>query len=171
MSLTTGFRSGSFSGVWGASPNNYSIGLIAGDFRIQQTFEAQGVKADYYGESVIDLILRGGNAFCIFEGLNWAAITAIVGGALSVGNMGIANMGSLVGNCGYAKPLVLTARNPLCGVVAASPLSITSPKTFLAEGFNIEYSLGNSLRVLPIMLRMLPTLDTDLEVKWYMMAV
>ena len=169
MALTTGFRSGSFSGVWGTPA--VSLGLIQDAFRIQQTFEAQGVRADYYGDSVIDLIPRGGNAFCIFEGMDWAAVTAIVGGALSIGNMGISKMGSLVGNCGLARPLVLTARNVTCGAVAASPRTITAPSTFLAEGFNIEYSLGNSLRTLPIMLRMLPILDTDLEVKWYIMAV
>jgi hypothetical protein len=165
MALTTGFMSGSFAGTYDSN----TLGLIADAFRIQQTFEAQGVRADYYGDSVIDLIPRGGNAFCIFEGLNWGAVTAIVGGATSIGNMGIANMGSLVGSCGLAKALVLTARNQTCGAAANSPVTITSASTFLAEGFNIEYSLGNSLRTLPIMLRMLPTLISS-EVKWYVMA-
>lgn len=162
MALTTGFQSGSYSGTY----NALDIGLIQDAFRIQQTMEAQGVRADYYGDSVIDLILRGGNAFCIFEGLKWASVSAIVGGPLNIGTMGIANLGSFVGNCGLAKSLVLTARASSCTV---SPASITAASAFLAEGFNLEYSLGNSLRVLPIMLRMLPTLISS-EVKWYEMA-
>jgi len=164
MALSTGFVSGSYSGTW----NSADIGLIADAWRIRQTMEAQGVRADYYGDSVIDMIYRGGNAFCIFEGLVWASIATMIGGGQSsMGNMGIANLGCFVGLGALGKALVLTARS--VSPCAPAPTTVTASLSYLAEGFDIEYSLGNSMRTVPVMLRLLPTLISA-EVKWFVMA-
>jgi len=164
MALTTGFQSGSYTGTW----NSSALGLIADAWRIRQTMEAQGVRADYYGDSVIDLIYRGGNAFCIFEGLAWSSVAAIVGGSTSIGVMGVANLGCFFSNAAIAKALVLTARIS-SGNCAPSPATVTATLAGLAEGFDIEYSLGNSMRTLPVMLRLLPYAVSS-EVNWYVMT-
>lgn len=164
MALTTGFQSGVYNGTW----NAVSIGLIAEAWRIRQTMEAQSVRADFYGDSVIDLIYRGGNAFCVFEGLNWAGVTTIVGGSTSIGTMGIASLGCLFGRAGVAKPLVLTAKTAT-GVCAPSPALITASLTTMAEGFNFEVAYGSTLRTVPMMLRLLPY-DVAAEIYWYQMT-
>lgn len=164
MALTTGFQSGSYTGTW----NSIALGLITDAWRIRQTMEATAVRADYYGDSVIDQIYRGGNAFCIFEGLNWASVASIIGGSTAIGTMGIANLGCFTGASGLAKPLVLTARIA-SGACAPSPATLTAALSFLAEGFDIEYALGNSLRTLPLMLRLLPYLSGG-EIYWYSMT-
>lgn len=161
MALSTGFQSGAYTGTW----NSSSLGLIADAWRIRQAMEAQAVRADYYGDSVIDLIRRGGNAFVIFEGLNWAAVMAIVGGSSAAGTMGISSVGCFVSAASLAKALVLTAKN-LSGVCAPSPSTFTAANTFLAEGFDLEYALGNQLRTVPIMLRCLPY-EVAGEVYWF----
>lgn len=164
MALSTGFQSGSYTGTW----NSAALGLIAADWRIRQTFEASAVRADYYGDSVIDQIVRGGNAFCIFEGLDWAAASAIIGGSTAIGTMGISRMGCFTNAGALAKALVLTARIS-SGSCAPSPATVTAASTFLAEGFDVEYALGNSLRTLPLMLRLMPYLSAG-EVYWYTMT-
>lgn len=164
MALSTGFQSGSYTGTY----NSLALGLIVDAWRIRQTFEASAVRADYYGDSVIDQIYRGGNAFCIFEGLNWASVAAVIGGATSIGTMGIANVGCFTNASGLAKALVLTARIS-SGSCAPSPVTLTAASAYLAEGFDIEYALGNSLRTLPLMLRLMPYLTAS-EVYWYSMT-
>ena len=164
MALSTGFQSGSYTGTW----NSNALGLITDAWRIRQTMEATAVRADYYGDSVIDQIYRGGNAFCIFEGLNWASVAAIIGGSTSIGTMGIANLGCFTNAGGLAKALVLTARIS-SGSCAPSPATLTAAATYLAEGFDIEYALSNSLRTLPLMLRLMPYLSAG-EVYWYTMT-
>lgn len=164
MALSTGFQSGSYSGTW----NSGALGLISDAFRIRQTMEANAVRADYYGDSVIDQIYRGGNAFCIFEGLNWAGAAAIIGGSTAIGTMGIASLGCFTNLGGGARALVLTAKN-LSGNCAPSPATVTAASSYLAEGFDIEYALGNSLRTLPLMLRLMPYLSGG-EVYWYTMT-
>jgi len=164
MPLTTGFQSGSYTGTWSGD----SLGLITDAWRIRQTFESHAVRADYYGDSVIDLIKRGGNAFCIFEGLQWSSVAVVLGGSTAIGTMGIANLGCLVTNTAFADALVLTARIA-SGSCAPSPASVTASLATVAEGFDVEYALGNSLRSLPIMLRLLPYLSSS-EVYWYQMT-
>lgn len=161
MALSTGFQAGAYNGAW----NSGALGLITDAWRIRQSMEAMAVRADYYGDSVIDQILRGGNAFCIFEGLNWAGAAAIIGGSTSIGIMGIANLGCFTNNGGLAKALVLTAKNS-SGTCAPSPQTLTAAATFLAEGFDVEYALGNSLRTLPLMLRLMPYTSGG-DVAWY----
>lgn len=163
MGLSASFQSGRYSGTW----NSSSLGVISDAFRIRQTMEAQQVRADFWGDSVIDLVYRGGNAFCVFEGLSWTSVAAVVGGATSIGTMGIANVGCLFGNAGLSKALVLTAVGS--GGCAPAPTSITAAAANLAEGFDVEFALANQLRTLPIMMRLLPTLISS-EVYWYVMA-
>lgn len=163
MGLSATFQSGRYNGTWDGS----SLGVIADAFRIRQAMEAQQVRADFWGDSVIDLIYRGGNAFCVFEGLSWTSIAAVVGGATAIGTMGIANVGCLFGNAGLSKALILTAVGS--GGCAPAPTTITAAAANLAEGFDVEFALANQLRTLPIMMRLLPTLITS-EVYWYVMA-
>ena len=164
MALTTGFQSGAYTGSY----NSSALGLITDSWRIRQSMEAQAVRADYYGDSVIDQIYRGGNAFCIFEGLAWASVSAIIGGPTSIGTMGIANLGCFTSSGGLSQALVLTAKNS-SGSCAPSPQTLTAPSAYIAEGFDIEYALGNSLRTLPLMLRLMPYLNGG-EIFWYSMT-
>lgn len=161
MALTTGFQSGAYTGTY----NSLSLGLIADAWRIRGTMESHAVRADYYGDSVIDLIRRGGNYFCVFEGLNFAAVMAIAGGVSGAGTMGISSIGCFLAAGGLTKALVLTAKN-VSGSCAPSPLTLTAPNSTLAEGFDLEYALGNSLRTVPMMLRLLPY-ESAGEVYWY----
>lgn len=163
MGLSSTFMSGRYSGTW----NSASLGTIADAFRIRQSMEAQQVRADFWGDSVIDLVYRGGNAFCVFEGLSWTSVTAVLGGATAIGTMGIANVGCLFANAALSKALVLTAAGS--GACAPSPTTITAAAANLAEGFDVEYAMANQLRTVPIMMRLLPTLITS-EVYWYVMA-
>ncbi len=149
------FVAGKFDATYDTSP----IGQTQGGIRIQTTQSAAPVIGDDYGDSVQDLVHRGGN---IFVGMVLAeANTNTVAGLIKLlWPWMAANAQFEVGIIGImgqaqAKSLILT---PLAGTpLVTDYTTITFGKSILAPGFPVEVNYQPDLATIPVRLQVLPS--------------
>lgn len=161
MTISTQFIAGPYSATW----NSVASGMLKTGFEIRLKIEKNLVEeSQLYGRSVLDAVYAGANCFCGFTLIEWskAVLTGLLGpyGAAG-GNVlfttlgGLGTVGVMDSGSGYAKPLVLTS---IAGTTAAaSPATLTSAQTALAEGNDISWMMDLQNREVPIVLRLYPT--------------
>ncbi len=165
MALET-LVAGRYSGTY----NTVDTGISEGGYELEVVSSAQQVTpTDLYGDSVIDIIYRGGNCFLNFTSIAFKAgsLTPFwpweaLGVMASVANP-IARLGSDV-----AKAMVLssTANTP----AAASPASLTASKAILPPGTPAKLLYSSELRKVPVRLMLLPYVISTGVVGWHTMT-
>lgn len=158
MALDT-FIAGRYVGTY----NAVDVGITENGYELQQDSAHQLVSpSDAYGDSVLDLVYRGGNVHLQFESKAYksGSITPFwPWGAL--GAMG--TIGRLGSDVGAAMLLTATAGTP----AATSPANLTANKSILAENFPARLLFSSVLRTVPVRLRCLPYDAGAGVIKWF----
>lgn len=151
MSLGT-FVGGPYVTAYGSGPT--SIGLTEDGIRYRQAIHKAAVRADAYGDSVIDEFYRGGDVHLTLVGLEYGAGLKALLYPFSPTPGQIGKMG-LVGRSvesQIASAIVLSA---IAGTPAATnPASLTAAKACI-EG-EVDFELAARLRRIPVTMRCYP---------------
>lgn len=143
------FSWGPYDATWGGS----SLGLVQRAWSAESEASVTPITADRYGDSVIDGIYRGANAFLIVQLKEWtAAVRDAIWPFATWGETG--DHGRALSD--LAKTLVLTA---LPGSPAATkgPVTLTASKAIYAPGHRIAVPMGNEERIVGLVFQCLPT--------------
>lgn len=157
---------GPYTLKYGTSGSEVDIGLHEGPVRMQITSHARDVRADRFGDSVLDGIYRGGDCFLLFVLKEWdaAAKAAMWPFDTDLGLSG--KIGRSMTD--VAKSFVLTA---IAGTPAATngPATRTFAKAIFSPEHNKEVIFGNEERNVPLVLRCYPTEVTagDSVLRWF----
>lgn len=144
MSLGS-FVGGWYTGAFAAS----ALGLTRDGFRYRQDILAQEIRGDAYGDSIIDMIYRGGNAMITLVGIEYDSMATqafSVGGA--AGRMGV--VGRLF-EPNTAGSLVLTRGS---AATTATPTTVTASKGNPVG--QLEFNMENRLREFPLSFQLFP---------------
>lgn len=130
------------------------IGDVEGVLMLQVTAHAQLVRANRFGDAIIDFITRGATAFAVMNIKEWTAATKATFWPFS-GTQGLTGLAGRLGS-DIAAALLLTA---ITGTPAATlgPVTRTYAKAIYAPEFNKEIVLGAEERNIPLTLLCLPT--------------
>ncbi len=151
------------AGQYTTTYNSVSVGITQEGFELQIESTNQNVTpSDAYGDSIIDMVYRGGNVHLQFEGLAYKA------GAITpfwpwgaIGTMGV--IGRLASD--VASSTVMTA---LTGTPAvASPATVTASKSILASNNPARLLFNSKLRTVPIRLILLAYDSGGSVIKWF----
>jgi hypothetical protein len=156
MALDT-FIAGAYTGTY----NAVDVGVTEQGYELQQESHAQEIgPSDAYGESVIDLVYRGGRVHLQFESKAYkAGSTTPFWPWGSLGVMGV--VGRLGSNVAAAQVLTATASTP----AAASPASLTATLSILAPNNPARLLFSSVLRTVPVRLLCLPFSSGG--IKWF----
>lgn len=141
------FIVGSYVGVYDGSP----IGVIEDGFDLSWVSRGEDIASDVSGDEPIDGVYRGVGmtvSFILSEWNEAGAKKLYWPWAAALGDVG--TIGRLYST--IAKPLVLTK----CNLNDATPTSFTFSRAIINPGFNIQTTLANKHRKVPIELRILP---------------
>jgi hypothetical protein len=155
------------AGRYTATYNSVDVGITTSGYLLEQTSAAENIdRTDAYGDSIIDLIYRGGNTYCEFEckGYKAGSLTPFWPWAAALGRMAatatpIGRLGSAVAS---AFVLTSTANTP----AAAAPASLTCSTAILAPGYPTRLLYNSQHRVVPIRLLFLPYDSSGNTVWW-----
>lgn len=146
MPLDT-FIAGCYSGAYNAQ----DLGAQENGFTVR--FQARGQEigeSDQWGESLVDLVYRGGRYQILVDSLTYKPGT--IAAMWPWGAFGTAGtIGRLAS--AIARAVVLTA---MAGTPAAnSPATLTAPLSFLAPGNNVDLLFHSKVRKVPVLLEVL----------------
>lgn len=154
------------AGAYTGTYNAVAVGFTQKGFELSQSFKTELIdETDLYGQTVIDAVYRGGEAFLQFESRTYkAGATAPFApwGALGVISTTAAPIGRLATDVAQATVLTAVANTP----AAAAPASLTAPKALLAENFDGKLLFDSRLRNVPVRLRLYPSLNTG-TLSWF----
>lgn len=164
---------GPYTGVWDA----IDYGQTQDGFRLSIRTSWEAVRSASYGDSVVDLIYRGGECFLTFSGVEYNKLDDVNAGSLNLsvlapysatGSSGLGTMGQ-VGRLASGSSLV--GSSVLTRVIAATtslPTTFTAVQSILAEDHMIEILAAPRHRIIPLMLRCLPYTSTG--DRWFTVA-
>lgn len=145
------------AGAYSSTYNAVDTGITRTGYELQFNAHAEEInESDKYGDSLIDLVYRGGTLAIIFESKEYKAgsLTPFWPWGADVGTLSTtaAPIGRLGSN--VAAPLVLssTANTP----AAAAPTTATVTQAILAPNANLSLLFDSKLRHVPIRLVSLP---------------
>jgi len=161
------FIAGPYAGTYNAG----ALGLTQDGFEVRLRAEHELIAdSDVYGQSVIDMVYRGGNCLVSMLGIefgkmgNKSAIwpygainNTTLGSVPAFGFMG--TVGRLAVGSSMIKAFVLTAISGT--TAAASPATMTANQAIQADGAEAQYMMTSRNRVVPLTLRLLPYTTTD----------
>lgn len=152
------------AGPYNATYDSSTVGQTDRGFEIRLRAEKQLYNQTHlYGDTIIDAVYRGGNCLISFVCNEWNKMNAKgliwpygPNGATTVaprfGFLG--TIGRMDSGSSLAKALVLTA---VAGTTAAaSPATLTSNQTILAEGADVAFMMAPMVRTVPLVLRAYP---------------
>lgn len=155
------FIAGPYTATFGGT----AIGKVEDGFRLNVTFNGEPVTTDDLGDSIQDIVYRGGNVFVDFVLAEYdKAVLAKLVHPYSTTQGAIGRVGKihLDTDSTFYGAFVLTK---VTGTNATHS-SLTLPKAILAPGFPIDILLASKLRRLPIRLQGLPSGSSGSEI-WY----
>lgn len=168
------FSPGPYTATWAGASGQpggagaLDVGLVEGVDRFQRTAEAQDIRVDAYGETVVDGVYRGGQMFVLMTFKEWTdTVKALLwpfGGTQVSPDFGaVGPVGSLMTN--LAGILVLTA---VTGTPAATngPATINFGSAIISPGHNSEVILGSEERNVPVVFRCYPY-DNSGTLVWF----
>ena len=151
------------AGRYSTTYNSVDVGITEEGYELQQDAKAQQiVPSDAYGDSIIDLVYRGGDVYLQFEGKAYkaGAITPFwPWGALGV--MGI--IGRLASAVALSTVMTATTGTP----AAAAPATWTGLLSILAPNNPARLLYNSKLRTVPIRLLILPGDSGGGVIKWF----
>lgn len=154
MPFDANFVAGRYSATYAAA----DVGMTREGYTVAQESKNEVIEqSDQFGESVLDMIYRGGAMRCRFESKTykagatapfwpWGAIGTLSTAAAPIGRSAYDTAASFV--------LTATAATP----AAAAPATLTASKSILAPGSR-DLLFDSRLRHVPIELIFLPTLS------------
>lgn len=148
--LTTKFTAGPYTATYGAA----DLGITEDGFELEFMYHAEEVRGDNLGDTVQDLVYRGGSCFLSATFNEWATAVAALADSYSTGVSPIT--GVLMGNVAAPlnKSLVLTA---VAGTsAAAAPATLTAALSGLAPNYPVRYLMAPRLRRLPVRFQVYP---------------
>ena len=115
-------------------------------------------QSDAYGDSLIDMFIRGIDVSCIFDSLEYkgsAGSTGPLGSIWPYGN----TFGShgIVGRLGSAISQAHVLTSTIGTPAASTPTSLTGARAILAPGFNVNLLFNSKLRKVPVRFDYLPS--------------
>lgn len=158
MGLSYTFIAGAYRPTIGA----VSLGQIEDGFNFEYTFTGEPIRGQNLGDSVQDIVYRGGDCFIQFTAIEFSQA-----GLLSLlwpwhATMGQVGVVGILANNNKADVLVLTR-------VAGTPAyyaTITAEEAILAPGYPVQWLLAPRLKKIPVRLQLLPYGALDAEV-WF----
>lgn len=155
------------SGAYNATYNSTAVGLTEDGFRLNQSISQENIdKSDLYGDTLLDFIYRGGQAFIQYTGKAYKAGSIAPlwpwGAALGTIATTAAPIGRQASDVAKAFVLTAVANTP----AATSPASLTASMAVMAPSFNWELLFDNRLRQVPTKLQLLPGLSSG-TLSWY----
>ena len=180
------------AGRYSATYNAVDVGLTNDGYRLRQEVHYEPInESDHYGQSILDLIYRGGDVYLEFLAkvyasvISTSAVSAFWPWGAGLGIMqtfqGAAGTGVgplPIGRLAYDlnHPTVLSAilgtpARPSAG--AGVPGTLTALRTALAPNFRGELLFNSRLRQVPIQLISLPTETTASDIvttRWFSVA-
>lgn len=156
------FVAGRYAGTY----NAVDVGITDEGYELQVSPSKEMIdESDAYGQSAIDGIYRGGNAFLIFTSKEYKAGSISPFwpyGALGVLATTAAPIGRLDSAIAAAMVLSSTANTP----AAAAPASLTAALAILADGANGALLYNSKLRKVPVRLRLYPGASAGTVTWW-----
>ena len=142
------------AGPYTATFNSADVGITEEGYRISQEASYQEISpSDAYGDTVLDLIYRGGNVFCRYDSKAYkAGSIAAAWPFASLGALG--TVGTLMAGAGtpLTKSFVMTRV-----LTQSTPTSITATRACLAKNFPVELLFDSKLRTVPVRKQFLPS--------------
>lgn len=151
------------AGPYTCSHNGASPGITRDGFRLNIERFKTPIQSDYYGESVIDSVLRGGNVSMTWEGIEYTAALAVLTNHQFAAQV-------LAGKLDVASSLVeTTTLTAIAGTQAATnPYTLSTTHSVLMEG-QTELLFAAQLRTVPISLRLYPYESSNVVI-WFVTA-
>ena len=155
------------AGHYTGTYNAVAFGFSQSGFELTQETKAEVVnQTDAYGDSIIDLVHRGGSVYIMFESkvfkpgaitpfYPWGALGVMYTAAAPLGRLGSAVASSLVLTGVASTPAQSTGGSGLNRVIA----SLTASKAILPPDSNLKLLFDSKVRNVPIRLLCLPTDD------------
>lgn len=152
---------GASSDPAGKAAGARDLGLVEGVRSVSRTVEGKDIRADLYGDTVIDGIYTGGQMFVSMIFKEW---TAQVQDALwpfggdtagDFGNLGV--VGDLMTNLAGVLTLTAVADTPAAGATDSAVITISS--AVISPGHSFDVPLGNDERNVPIVFRCYPVVS------------
>lgn len=151
-------------GPYLATYKGSGLGGLEGTPRFSMSGEAQDIRASEFGESVVDGVYRGGNAFLLLVLKEWNPATkaAMWPFGADLGLSGVIGR-SMVDMAGV---LLLSA---VAGTTGATkgPVTRSFPLAIFSPGHNKEVLFGTEERNVPIVLRCYPTKAATATLRWF----
>lgn len=144
------FVAGGYTVKW----NSVLMGQIEDGINIDYSLGGEEIRGDNYGDTVQDIVFRGGDCFFTMTFLEWDTVATSLllwpWSATAIGKIDDGYIGRLMST--FAKVLLL---EKVTGP-SQSPASITVGKAVLAPRFNVNQLLAPRLKRLPIRFQALP---------------
>lgn len=142
-----------------ASGVDRDLGLVEGVKTISRTVEGKDIRADLYGDTVIDGIYRGGQMFVSMIFKEWTvqvqdALWPFGGDSGDFGRVG--TVGDLMTNLSGEMTLTAATGTPAGGVANSNIITLHS--AIISPGHSYDVPLGNDERDVPIVFRCYPIL-------------
>lgn len=140
-------------------------GLVEGVRRLRRRFKWEPIRADKWGDTTIDGVYRGGDAFLSVVFKEWKApVKTKISNMFVPADLGaVGEVGELITT--FCKPIVLTAQagSP---AAAAGPASLTASLAILAPDNDLELLMGNLQRDVPVLFQLIPYDDSG-TLRWF----
>lgn len=144
------------AGPYTASYNSVDVGFTLDGFRYSQEYSGEMInQSDLFGDMLIDIIYRGGNAKMSYTSRSYKAGSVTPfwpWGALGVMFTSAAPIARKARDVAAAFVMTSTANTP----AAASPATATASKSILAPNTNGELLFDSKVRNVPVVLQLLP---------------
>lgn len=155
------------AGHYTGTYNSVSVGFTQSGFELTQESKAEVInQTDAFGDSIIDLVHRGGSVYLMFESkvfkpgaitpfYPWGALGIMYTAAAPLGRLGSAVASAMVLTGVAGTPAQSTGGSGLNRVIA----TLTAPKSILPPDSNLKLLFDMRVRNVPVRLLCLPTDD------------
>jgi len=146
------------AGRMSAAYNSVDVGMTRQGHEIEVQLKADLIdETDLYGLTMVDAVMRGGDAFynAVFREYKAGPISILTrpfGGTLGLLTNAANPIGTLLSDKAQALVLTATAGTP----AALTPATLTASKAILAENYPVKIVHDSRLKELPIRMRLFP---------------
>lgn len=150
------------AGPYTCTHDGASVGITREGFILTLDIAKQAVVSDYYGDSIIDSVHRGGNATLTWVGIEYTKAVAVLTGHqfASMLQPGKLDLGSAL-----YKGTTLTAAS---GTTASlNPATLSSTHSVVAQEQRTQLEFAARLRTVPITLRLYPYESSPGTIIWF----
>jgi hypothetical protein len=155
---------GRYSGTY----NAVDVGITQAGYELQQDSSAQILnQSDAYGETIIDIIYRGGSVHIQWESMAYKAGSYTPFWPWGGGTLGVArNAANPIGILGTDEALSFVLTATASTPAAAAPATLTASKSILAPNYPARLLYDSRLRTVPVRILCLPT-DSAGTLTWF----